>query len=102
MKKAVIATGGRQYVVSEGETLEVGILKTESKSIDFPALLLLDGEKTTVGRPIVKDVKVSATIVDPEVKGDKVLAVRYKAKKRVNKIRGHRQLYTRVKIGKIG
>lgn len=100
MKKAVIATGGKQYLVEEGQEIEVELLKVE-KSTSFEPLLVIDGEKTTVGSPVVKAAKVTATIVDQEVKSDKVTSIRYKAKKRVKTIKGHRQLKTKLKITKI-
>ena len=99
-KKAVIATGGKQYLVSEGETLEVELLEP-AKTATFPALLVIDGEKINVGRPLVEDVKVTADIVEQVVLADKVVAIRYKAKKRVHKTRGHRQRHTQIKITKI-
>jgi large subunit ribosomal protein L21 len=101
MKKAVIATGGKQYVVAEGETITIERLKDADKTVKFDALLVIDGDKTTVGAPLVSGVSVSATIVDGEAKADKVTAIRYKAKKRVHKLHGHRQLQTVVKIDKI-
>ncbi len=101
MKKAVIATGGKQYLVVEGETLEVELLKLEGKTASFAPLLVIDGDKVAVGAPEVAGAKVSAEIVDPEVKADKVTAIRYKSKKRVRKVRGHRQRHTRIKITKI-
>lgn len=101
MKKAIIATGGKQYLVAEGETLEVELLNQEGKTANFEPLLVIDGDKTTVGTPLVKGVKVTADIVEAEVKADKVTAIRYKAKKRVHKVRGHRQRHTLVKIKKI-
>lgn len=101
MKKAVIATGGKQYLVAEGETLEVELLKQEGKTATFVPLLVIDGEKTTVGTPEVSSIKVSAEIVTDDVQGDKVTAIRYKPKKRVRKVRGHRQRHTVLKIKKI-
>jgi len=101
MKKAVIATGGKQYVVSEGETITIERMKDADKTVKFDALLVIDGDKTTVGAPLVSGVSVSATVVDNEAKADKVTAIRYKAKKRVHKLHGHRQLQTVVKIDKI-
>lgn len=100
MKKAVIATGGKQYLVSEGEQVEVEILPA-GKTVDFDPLLVIDGEKVSVGTPLVEGAKVSAEVVEQEVKADKVIAIRYKAKKRVRKVRGHRQRHTLVKITKI-
>lgn len=100
MKKAVIATGGKQYIVTEGDELEVELL-TPSKDTKFEALLLIDGEKISVGTPVVDGASVTADIVEQIVKADKVTAIRYKAKKRVHKTRGHRQKLTRIKITKI-
>ena len=101
MKKAVIATGGKQYVVAEGETITVERLKDAGKSVKFDALLTIDGDKAVVGAPLVSGVTVTATVVEAEVKADKVTAIRYKAKKRVHKLHGHRQLQTVLKIDKI-
>ena len=98
MKKAVIATGGKQYLVTEGETLEVELLKQDSKTTSFAALLVIDGDKTTVGTPEVSGAKVTADIIEQEAKADKVTAIRYKAKKRVRKVHGHRQRHTLIKI----
>ncbi len=100
MKKAVIATGGKQYLVSEGEQVEVELLPT-GKKVDFDPLLVIDGDNVSVGKPLVEGAKVSAEVVEQEVKADKVTAIRYKAKKRVRKVRGHRQRHTLVKITKI-
>lgn len=101
MKKAVIATGGKQYLVTEGETLEVELLHTDDKKVVFEALLVIDGDNVAVGTPSVDKVKVSAEVVAEDVKADKVTAIRYKAKKRVHKVHGHRQHHTQVKIVKI-
>ncbi len=101
MKKAVINTGGKQYLVTEGETLAVESLKTDAKKVDFDALLLIDGDNVQVGAPLVKGVKVSAEIVNADARADKVTAIRYKAKKRVRKVHGHRQHQAEIKITKI-
>lgn len=101
MKKAVIATGGKQYVVAEGQTLSIERLKTDDKTVEFEALLVVDGEKVAVGTPKVSGAKVKASIVDAEAKAEKVTAIRYKAKKRVHKVQGHRQQQTVVKIDTI-
>jgi large subunit ribosomal protein L21 len=100
MKKAVITTGGKQYVVSEGATLEVELLKTSEKKVEFKPLLTIDGDKVEVGTPELSG-KVAAEILEQEVKADKVTAIRYKAKKRVKKVHGHRQRRTSLKIVKI-
>jgi large subunit ribosomal protein L21 len=101
MKKAVIATGGKQYVVAEGQTLSIERLKHDDKKVSFEALLVVDGEKTTVGSPIVKGVTVKASLVDAEARAEKVSAIRYKAKKRVHKVQGHRQDQTVIQIDSI-
>jgi large subunit ribosomal protein L21 len=101
MKKAVIATGGKQYLVTEGETLEVELLHTDEKSVAFEPLLVIDGDSVSVGAPVVEKTKVTAEVVDQDVKDDKVTSIRYKAKKRVHKVRGHRQRHTVIKISKI-
>ena len=99
--KAVIQVGGKQQIVAEKETLLVDKLPEDQKELTFDALLTFDDKKTTVGTPTVKDVKVKAKVVDELVKGDKVVAIRYKSKKRVNKKHGHRQQYPRVEITSI-
>jgi len=101
MKKAVITTGGKQYLVAEGESVEVELLP-EGKTASFDALMIIDGEKTQVGKPTVEGVKITANIEEQVVKADKVTAIRFKAKKRVHKRRGHRQKHTVIKINKIG
>jgi large subunit ribosomal protein L21 len=100
MKKAVIATGGKQYVVTEGLTLNVELLGDESK-VNFTPLLVIDGDKVTVGTPEVTGSTVTAEVVEKEILDDKVLAIRYKAKKRVRKVHGHRQHKSVIKITKI-
>lgn len=100
-KKAVIQTGGKQYLVHEGETLSVELLKVAGKTVTFDSLLVIDDKLITVGTPLVDKVKVTAEIVTADVASDKVTSIRYKAKKRVHKIRGHRQHLTALKITKI-
>lgn len=98
MKKAVIATGGKQYLVAEGETVEVELLNTDDKKVSFEPLLVIDGATVTVGAPLVDKIKVNAEVVAADVQNDKVTAIRYKAKKRVHKLHGHRQHKTVVKV----
>ena len=100
MKKAVIATGGKQYLVSEGETLEVERIKDAKDKLNFTPLLVIDGEKVEVGKPEVSGASVSAKLVE-EIKADKVTSIRYKAKKRVKKVHGHRQILNKIKIESI-
>jgi len=99
--KAVVKVGGKQYIVTEKETLLVDRLQDGTKELTLDALLTIDGDKTEVGTPVVKGVKVSAKVVEAEVKGDKIRVIRYKAKKRVHKENGHRQKYSQIQITSI-
>lgn len=101
MKKAVIATGGKQYLVAEGETVAVELLKTDGKTATFAPLLVIDGDNVTVGTPEVAKVTVTAQVVADDLQADKVTSIRYKAKKRVHTVKGHRQHQTHLKITKI-
>ena len=97
-KKAVIRVGGKQFIVREKETLLVDLLPEGTKELKTDALLVIDGDTTTVGTPTVKGVVVTAKVTEPEVKGDKIRVIRYKAKKRVDTQTGHRQKYSKVEI----
>lgn len=103
-KIAVIATGGKQYVVSLGDVFEIekleGVTKVGEKIVFNDVLLTDDGAKTAVGVPTVTGASVEAELVE-EGRGDKITVVRYKAKSRYHKKRGHRQPFTKVKITKI-
>lgn len=101
MKKAVIQTGSKQYLVQEGETVMVELLKQTGKNVMFEPLLVIDGDKVEVGTPLVKARTVTAEIVNEDIQADKVVAIRYKAKKRVHKVHGHRQHQTSLKITSI-
>ncbi len=101
MIKAVVKIGGKQFIASEKETLLVDLLPEGTKELTLDAMLVIDGDKTTVGAPFVKGVKVVAKVIDDLVKGDKIRIIRYKAKKRVHKENGHRQKYSRVEIASI-
>lgn len=102
---AVIATGGKQYVVHEGDFLNVEKIAGDHKEggkIEFENVLLVDdGKGTKVGEPTVSGAKVVAEFVE-EGRGKKIEVIRYRSKSRYFKNRGHRQPYTRVKVTKIG
>ena len=99
--KAVIKVGGKQYIVAEKETLLVDLLPEGTKELTLDALLVIDGDKTTVGTPTVKGVSVKAKVVEDLVKGDKIRVIRYKSKKRVHKENGHRQKYSKIEVASI-
>jgi large subunit ribosomal protein L21 len=98
--KAVITTGGKQWLVEEGKTYDIELIGAVGEKVTLPANLTIDGKTTKVGEPEVKGSAVVLEIVD-EVLDDKVVSIRYKAKKRVNKKRGHRQQKSRVQVTSI-
>ena len=99
--KAVVKISGKQYLVSEKESLLVDLLPEGTKELTLDALLVIDGDKIKVGTPTVKGSSVKAKVVEAEVKGDKLRVIRYKSKKRVHKETGHRQKYTKIEITSI-
>tara|TARA_B100000508_G_C11458618_1_gene278041 strand:- start:905 stop:1240 length:336 start_codon:yes stop_codon:yes gene_type:complete len=99
---AVIATGGKQYVVREGDTLLVELLgdHKEGDSIEFDQVLMTDDGKTSkIGTPTTGG-KVKATFLGDK-KGKKLTIVRYKAKSNRDRRLGHRQRHSEIKIDKI-
>ena len=97
---AIIATGGKQYKVSEGDTIKVEKLNVEAgDTVTFDDVLAIGGDKLVVGDD-VKSASVSATVVE-NGKNKKVIVYRYKRKSGYHKKNGHRQAYTMVKIDKI-
>lgn len=99
--EAVVKISGKQYLVSEKESLLVDLLPEGTKELTLDALLVIDGDKIKVGTPTVKGSSVKAKVVEAEVKGDKLRVIRYKSKKRVHKETGHRQKYTKIEITSI-
>ena len=100
---AIIEACGKQYKVAEGDLVFLEKLEAnEGEKVTFDKVLLLsDGDKVTVGTPIVKNAKVEATVVE-HGKAKKIVVYKYKAKKNERKKQGHRQPYTKIKIEKIG
>ena len=99
---AIIETGGKQFKVTEGDTLFIEKLPVESgEPVTFDKVLaVIDGDKITVGTPVVAGAKVDASVVK-NGKGKKVMIFKYNPKKGYRKRQGHRQPYTKVTIGKI-
>ena len=98
---AIVETGGKQYKVSVGDTLNVEKLERPvGDKITLNVLLLSNGEKITAGAPYVQGASVVAEVVE-HGKGDKVVVYKYKAKKNQRKKQGHRQPYTTIKIVEI-
>lgn len=99
---AIVQTGGKQYRVQPGDVLDVELLVADAGStVELGNVLMVgDGDKVTVGTPLVDGAKVTAEVVG-EKKGEKLRIFRYKRKVRYRRLTGHRQTYTRVKINEI-
>ena len=98
---AIIATGGKQYTVKEGDEIVIEKLGVEAgQTVTFDEVLFVGGENAKIGNPTVAGATVSATVVK-EGRGKKVVVCKYKAKKGCTRKNGHRQPFTRVKIEKI-
>ena len=99
MDYAVFKTGGKQYRVQPGDTLDVELLPNDVDSIaEFGEVLALsDGGVVTIGAPLVEGAKVTAQVVS-HYKDRKLMVFKYKAKNRYRRKRGHRQTYTRLRI----
>ena len=96
--KAIFVTGGKQYMVEEGQELYIEKLENEEGSeVVFDEVLYVDGK---IGTPTVKGAKVVAKVLK-HGKQKKVLVFKYKPKKKYRKTQGHRQPYTKVEIKKI-
>ncbi|MCH9842316.1 MAG: 50S ribosomal protein L21, partial [Betaproteobacteria bacterium] len=96
---AVIKTGGKQFKVSEGLTLKVEKLTTEvGKQLSINNVLtLVDGEKVTIGTPLVKGATVDVTVL-AHGRGDKVKIFKMNRRKHYRKSQGHRQSFTEIKV----
>jgi len=95
---AVIETGGKQYKVTQGDVIHVEKLdNVVGDEVTFECLFVGGAKKVLVGDPIVKGAKVTG-VVKGQVKGEKIVVYKYKAKKNYRKKQGHRQNYTRIEI----
>ncbi len=97
---AIIATGGKQYKVSEGDVVRVEKIDAEAGStITFDQVVAVKADDLKVGADVA-NATVTATVMD-QGKGKKVIVYKYKRKTGYHKKNGHRQAYTEVKIDKI-
>ena len=99
---AVVETGGKQYRVMVGQTIDVERLEADvGDTVELDRVLMIaDGDKVQVGQPIIDAAKVAATVVE-QGKGRKVIVFKYRAKQRYRRKKGHRQHFTRLHIDEI-
>lgn len=100
---AVIKTGGKQYIVRQGQELKVEKLELdEGKTLEFEAMLISDeeGKEVKVGAPIVSGAKVTAKVLE-QGRAKKVSIIKFKSKSRYRRNVGHRQPFTKILIEKI-
>lgn len=100
---AVIATGGKQYLVKEGQTLNVEKLEKEAGStFDLDVLMVADadGKDVKLGTPNLSGAKVTAKVLS-QGRAKKIRVVKYKPKSRYTRVNGHRQPFTKIQIEKI-
>lgn len=95
---AIVEIGAKQYKVRKGDVLEVERIKKKSSPLILDKVLLLASDgKILIGQPYLDKVKVKAEILE-EVKGEKIIIYKFKRRKKYRRKRGHRQIYTRLKI----
>lgn len=99
-KYAVVRISGKQHIVEEGKELLVDKL-ADPKKVDPEVLLLVDGDKVIVGKPVIKDAKIKIKVLEEVEKGKKLRVFKYKAKSRYRKTIGFRPKHTRLLIEKI-
>lgn len=99
---AIIATGGKQYRVSEGDVIYIEKINAQVDStVSFDVLLMGNDGDVKIGTPVVEGVKVEGKVVG-QIRGEKIVVYKYKSKKNYRRKQGHRQPYTKVEITKIG
>lgn len=101
---AIVEIAGQQFKVQKDATLFVHHLpeKNEGDSVEFDKVLLIDNEgQVTIGAPVISGAKVAAKVLQPLVKGDKVIVFKMKRRKDYRKKNGHRAQFTEVKIKEV-
>jgi large subunit ribosomal protein L21 len=96
--KAVILVGGKQYIVAKGQKVQVDRLQDGTEKLSLEPLMLFDENDAKVGTPTVEGTKVEAKVIEAEKKGEKIRVIRFKSKKRVHKVNGHRQKYSIIEV----
>jgi large subunit ribosomal protein L21 len=98
---AIIETGGKQFKVAEGDVIRTDLVDAEPGSrITFDRVVLAGNDNVIVGTPLIRGAKVTGSVVR-QGRAKKILVFKYKPKKRVRKLVGHRQRFAEVKIEKI-
>jgi large subunit ribosomal protein L21 len=99
---AIIETGGKQYKVAQGQTIDVERLAVaEGSPVELDRVLFIaDGDSVTSGKPVIEGAKVMAT-AKKNGKGDKIIVFKYKSKTRYRRKNGHRQQFTTLSIDQI-
>ena len=97
---AVIKTGAKQYLVNQGDIIDVELIDNKQSVTFGEVLLVVNGEEVTIGAPFIKGAKVVAKVLGVN-KDDKVTTFKYKRKINYHRTIGHRQNYTRVQIEEI-
>ena len=103
MRYAIVESGGKQYRVVEGQSIDVDRLSSEQGAqVEIERVLLMaDGEEFLIGTPTVSGINIKATVVE-HFRGPKVFRFKYSPKKRIRVRGGHRQQYTRLMVDFIG
>ena len=99
---AIIATGGKQYRVSEGDVIYIEKIDAQVDStVSFDVLLMGNDGDVKIGTPVVEGVKVEGKVVG-QIRDERIVVYKNKSKKNYRRKQGHRQPYTKVEITKIG
>ena len=101
MAFAIIESGAKQYKISSGDEIDIELVESKDTHVFDRVLLISDGDEVTIGTPYIIGATVDSVITDPRFKDTKVVIFKYKNKTNYRKKTGHRQKYTRVKIGEI-
>ncbi len=104
MKIAIIKTGGKQYIVKEGDILKIEKINAANDAkLDFDKVLLMadeNGNEVKIGTPFIANAKIEAKVLE-QGRAKKIRVIHYKPKTRQHKVYGHRQPFTKVQIEKI-
>jgi large subunit ribosomal protein L21 len=99
MELAVIKTGGKQYLVSPGQKIQIEKVEKKGEIVFDQVLLLVKDEKIKIGKPMVEGAKVIGKILGEE-KGKKIVILKHRPRSSYRVKKGHRQIYTIVEISK--